>query len=192
MGISTFPNVASPIKSIQRGAAATSADITISAVNVNKTQVSSFPTSSGGQVIASANIPAMTGAIAATTTYLSGFTATFGFTGGNYTSQIQNYNASNANYTPGNFISTNARYGITNYNAPTVAGFNTATPNYANVAASGVNAITNIAATNLNFNTQALGAGSTALWSAAYGVFLVNSTTLTATGACRYEVVEHY
>ena len=192
MGISTFPNVASPIKSIQRGSAATGTDITISAVNVNKTQVSSFSTTSGGTVSVSGNVPALSGTVGATTTYLSGFTANFGFTGGNYSSQIQNYNASNANYNAGSIISTNARYGVSNYNTPPVSGYNTPTPNYVNVAASGVNATQNIAATTVNFSTTALGGGYTSLWAASYGAYLVNSTTITTTGACRYEVVEHY
>ena len=40
--------------------------------------------------------------------------------------------------------------------------------------------------------TRSLSGGSTALTSAEYGISLTNSTTLTATGACRWQVVEYY
>lgn len=39
--------------------------------------------------------------------------------------------------------------------------------------------------------TRSLSGGSTSLISASYGVTLTNSTTLTATGACRWEVIEY-
>ena len=192
MGISTFPNVASPIKTVQRGAASAAGNITISAVKPAKTTVNSFATSSAGQVGISGNLPAMTGTIAATTTYVTGFTANFGFTGGNYNVVIQNYNASNANYNAPGIASYNSRYQIYTYNAATLTGYNTATPNYVTQAAGGATSTLNVAATNLNFNTQSLGTGDTSLFAGQYGVYLVDATTLTATGACRYEVVEYY
>jgi hypothetical protein len=191
MGISTFPNVASPIKSIQRGSVVTSGAVTISSVKPAKTQVSSFSTGSQGQVGVSGNIPAMTGTVGATTTYISGFTANFGFTGGNYTITLQNYNASNANYSAPN-STYNVRYSITTYAAPAIATYNSPTPNYATTAAGGASSTLNVAATNLNFNTQALGVGDTNLFSGAFGAYLVDATTIYATGSCRYEVVEHY
>jgi hypothetical protein len=40
--------------------------------------------------------------------------------------------------------------------------------------------------------TRSLSGGSTSLTSAEYGVSLTNSTTLTATGACRWQVIEYY
>lgn len=39
--------------------------------------------------------------------------------------------------------------------------------------------------------TRSLSAGATSLASARYGVYLVNSTTITATGACNWEVIEY-
>ncbi len=39
--------------------------------------------------------------------------------------------------------------------------------------------------------TRSLSGGSTVLTSAEYGVTLTNSTTLTATGACRWQLVEY-
>ncbi len=40
--------------------------------------------------------------------------------------------------------------------------------------------------------TRSLSGGSTSLYSAEYGAYLTNSTTLTTTGACRWQVVEYY
>jgi len=40
--------------------------------------------------------------------------------------------------------------------------------------------------------TRSLSGGSTSLTSAEYGISITNSTTLTATGACRWQVVEYY
>jgi len=40
--------------------------------------------------------------------------------------------------------------------------------------------------------TRSLSGGSTSLYSAEYGVHLTNSTTLIATGACRWQVIEYY
>ena len=39
--------------------------------------------------------------------------------------------------------------------------------------------------------TRTLSGGTTALTSAEYGVTIANSTTLTATGACRWQVIEY-
>ena len=44
---------------------------------------------------------------------------------------------------------------------------------------------------NIAMNTTNLSGGSTNLTSAAFGVYLSNATTLEATGACRYEVIEY-
>ncbi len=40
--------------------------------------------------------------------------------------------------------------------------------------------------------TRTFAGGTTALTSKEFGVYLSNSTTLTATGACRWEVIEYY
>jgi len=39
--------------------------------------------------------------------------------------------------------------------------------------------------------TRSFSGGSTSLISSAYGAYIVNSTTITVTGACRWEVVEY-
>jgi hypothetical protein len=40
--------------------------------------------------------------------------------------------------------------------------------------------------------TRSLSGGSTSLTSAEYGISITNSTTLTASGACRWQLVEYY
>lgn len=50
MGSSIYPAIISPIKSLQRGSAATSGTITISQVNMSKTFVRSFSNGAGGTV----------------------------------------------------------------------------------------------------------------------------------------------
>ena len=40
--------------------------------------------------------------------------------------------------------------------------------------------------------TRSFSGGSTSITVQEYGVYITNSTTLTATGACRWEVVEYY
>lgn len=40
--------------------------------------------------------------------------------------------------------------------------------------------------------SRSLSGGSTSLYSAEYGAYLTNSTTITTTGSCRWEIVEYY
>ena len=134
MVISTFPAAgSSPIKSIQRGVAATSGNITISSVVTSKTQVTSFSTAASGTVSA-------TGALSAAT---------------------------------GNVIG--------------VANINTANNRYGDVAGRNMNTTTRA----ITLNATNLSGGSTNLTSAAFGVYLSDATTLVASGACRYEVIEY-
>jgi len=130
MGIATFPLTGgSGIKSIQRGTAAVAGNITINAVDVSKTVVNSFSTSSDGTVAARGTM---------------GGTSTF----------VNNYNSQG------------------NASRPTDGSGdaqNTRTINHAST----------------------LSGGTTDVTVAEYGVYLSNSTTLVATGPCRYEVIEY-
>jgi len=49
----------------------------------------------------------------------------------------------------------------------------------------------NTNAQNISLNTTNLSGGTNNLVSAVFGVHLINSTTITATGPCRYEVIEY-
>jgi len=205
MGISTFPNIVSPIKSIQRGTASAAGNITISAVNLSKTMVNSFSTSSDGTVAASGTIASFTGTAASSTIYVDGYSGSgVGFSAiapnpivtGNYNApNIASYNVSNASYnSPTQYFT---RYAAP-YNAPTLyyntpyaSSYNVPTPVYANnLPASSGNMTQNSQA--LNLSSTNISGGSNNLVSANYGVYLSNSTTLVATGPCRYEVVEYY
>jgi hypothetical protein len=180
MGIATFPagssGLSSAIKSIQRGVAASAGNITISSVDTTKTICNSFSTSSAGTVQATGTISATTGTVSATSTSGGGIAAT----------NRSVYGAQSSNSHGGHAVVVT---GGTRY-APTFG---------VNAAGSGTQAIaaTNLAAQNINsasLNTNAtnLSGGTTALTAAVYGIHLVNATTITATGPCRYEVVEYF
>jgi hypothetical protein len=168
MGIATFPaasgGLTSAIKSIQRGTAASAGNITISAVTVSKTICNSFSTGSAGTVAATGSINASNGTASAQST------ANFGLGNGGSSH-------------PGNGFQVVTGYRIQNryqevpnygYGIPTtVPGFN-------------------INAQNVALNATNLTGGSTSLTSAVYGIHLVNETTITATGPCRYEVIEYF
>lgn len=127
MGIATFPAAsASPIKSIQRGYAASAGAITISSVNTAKAFVRGFSDGSAGSAGA-------TGTDSGTLTPAGGGTVT----------------------------PTTGSVRVDASSFPTYSG------------------------------TRTFSAGSTNLTSSEFNVYLTNSTTLTATGACYWEVVEY-
>ena len=126
MGIAVFPAAGGGgIKLVQRGQATTSGNITITAVDVNKTFVRSFSTGSAGTV--------------ATDSVSNG---TLSPTGGAVAQKASgNYETSGGSY-------------------PTYSG------------------------------TRTLSGGTMDATTKQMGVFLVDSTTINANGACRWEVVE--
>jgi hypothetical protein len=127
MGLSVFPAAAGGgIKSVQRGSAGSSGNVTITAVDINKSFVNIFGTTSSGTVAA-------TGTVASHT------------------------------------FSTNSRPLVSGTNSPTMQN--------------GVDLSGTIAA-------AAISGGTTNLVAAVVQGFLANSTTLTVSGACRWEVVE--
>jgi hypothetical protein len=174
MGIATFPaaagGLASVVKSVQRGTASGAGNITITAVNVDKTQVLSFSTGSAGTVAATGTVNAANGTASAHST-----------SGASGSSSITLRSSGNANTTtaPGSNFTPNPRYG-----APMFAGNSVSASNNLNAM--------NVNAQNIGLNATNISGGSTSLTTAVYGVYLVNSTTLTATGPCRYEVVEYF
>ena len=50
----------------------------------------------------------------------------------------------------------------------------------------------NVGGVNVGLNTTSLTGGTTSLTAAQYGAVLTNSTTLTVSGPCTYQVVEYY
>jgi hypothetical protein len=124
MGSRIYPTISSPVKSIQRGTAASAGNITVSSVNVSKSFVTSFSTGSAGTVAGSGN------------------------TNGTYTPSGGSVGA------PGGSFNGSGSF-----------------PSYS--------------------GTRSLSGGSTSLASARYGAYLVNSTTVTVTGACSWQLVEY-
>ena len=175
MGIATFPassgGLTSAIRTIQRGVAATSGNITITSVDTTKTICNSFSTSSAGTVSATGTISAASGTASATSTSGAAISAT------NRTTWAATSRGSFPIIALGSF---NGRYGSPEANTTTQA-----------IAATNL-AAQNIGAQNINVNATNLSGGTTSLTTAVYGIHLVNATTITATGPCRYEVIEYF
>jgi hypothetical protein len=127
MALNFYPAAGgSPVKSIQRGTAASAGNITITAVDTAKTFVRSYSSGSAGSV---------------------------GVTGTSTGTLSPSVTAGNGE---GGSSGAGARGGWPSYSG-----------------------------------TRTLAAGATALTAAEFGVYLVDSTTITATGACNFEVVEY-
>jgi hypothetical protein len=127
MSISLFPETDSVIKLIQRGSVASAGNVTISSIDISKSFIRSFSTSSAGSVQVSGNE-----------------SGTLSPSGGSVSGPAGGGNA--------------------------VAGGGT----FANYS-----------------GTRSFSGGSTSVTAQEYGAYIVNSTTITATGACRWEVVEY-
>lgn len=56
MAINTYPAIASPVKSVQRGSAAGAGSVTLTSINIAKAMVNIFGTASSGTVSASFNM----------------------------------------------------------------------------------------------------------------------------------------
>jgi hypothetical protein len=141
MGLTTLPAASSGgIKLVQRGSAVSAGNVTITAVDINKSFVNVFGTASSGTVAATGTIGAMNGNIAGTA--------------------IGNLNGNTAR-------------GAWYYQGPRDS-----------------NAAANILATSFTGNSANISGGTNNLVSAVVQGFLANSTTLTVSGPCRWEVVE--
>lgn len=185
MGVASYPasggGLSSVVKSLQTGTASSAGTITISAVNTAKTFVTSVSTGSAGQVAASGSINAANGS----TSGIS-FSSAYG--------SIDNYMASpqplgNSYYGFFNIAAMSASGAYVYYNASRYSGYTNAT--YASVTQF-MNAM-NTNGANVGMNATSLTGGTTSgLYSASYGATLTNSTTLTVTGPCTYQVIEYY
>ena len=81
MAINTFPAVASPVKSVQRGSAAGAGTVTITAIDISKSMVNIQGTTSSGTVAASASIGGTMGsALTPSMTFNPGTIAAYGGT----------------------------------------------------------------------------------------------------------------
>jgi len=172
MGIATFPSTTSPIKSIQRGAAVSAGNITISAVVVAKTIVNSFSTAASGTVAATGTISAASGSTSGIST--SGPTGTTSTWGAFAATANETWRTMDDSYTY-----TFGRYGQFYAYGEITNG---------TVSLNGMN--TN--GMNVSLNSTSISGGSTNLVAAVNGAYLSDSTTLVVTGPCRYEVIEYF
>jgi hypothetical protein len=206
----------SSIKSIQRGTTASAGSITISAVTMSKTVCQSFPTSAGGTVGGTGTVPT------ATLTGTGGIDQPFGYATSTASRAVStnntNFTGSNAvgyyasprgyavfKFPAGSLIGRGGRYGNSAIYAP--AAF------YQTVAITGYNQVVGLinsgsagTAASINYSTSVVAAptqtitkpaqtitgGTTNIVAKEYGIYLSDSTTIVATGPCRYEVIEYY
>jgi hypothetical protein len=170
MGVQSFPTPASGgIKSVQRGSAASAGTVTITTVDITKSFVNVFGTTSSGTVAASGSINAVNASINAATGSASAATGT----------------NSNVQFLAGN-DSPQGQYAYIGSNQATMfGGFR--------IAAGTIN--TNAQNIAINSTTAALNAanisgGSNNLVAAVVQGYLSGPTSLVVSGACRWEVVE--
>jgi hypothetical protein len=184
MGVASCPasgggGLSSVVKSLQTGTASSSGTITISAVNTAKTFVYATSTGSAGTVAASGSINAANGS----TSGIS-FSSAYG--------SIDNYMAVASvgnQYSGFGTISALSANGSYSYFIGRYSGASAAS--YASVNQF-MNAM-NTNGANVSMNSTSLTGGTTSgLYSASYGATLTNSTTITVTGPCTYQVIEYY
>jgi hypothetical protein len=217
MGSTIYPRptgAVSSVKSVQRGTAASAGNITISSVDMSKTVCHSFPTGATGTASPSGTVPV------ATVTGTGGLTETFGYatstapkitgiTSGNF---VPGYSSGGQFYYVGQYYTNNVNGGQRSYyggrygntlqtqyiNArqvvqATVTSYNFHQPAYVNATNISYSTAVNAAPTQtITKPSQTVTGGTTNIVAKEYGVYLSNSTTIVATGPCRYEVVEYY
>jgi len=185
MGIAQIPAASSGlsavIKSLQRGSAASAGNITITSVDTTKTVVNSFSTGASGSVAATGVVNAVNGSTSGangSTSAQSGSGSLSIFMG---SSTVQGGNGVTTRV--GGNYSFLPRYG------ESFGPFAGASANQSfnvNAMNIGMNAM------NVAMNAANITGGSTNLTSAVNGAYLVNATTIYATGPCRYEVIEYF
>jgi hypothetical protein len=162
MAINTYPAIASPVKSIQRGSAGGAGTVTITAVDITKSMVNIQGTAASGTVAASGAINATSGNISAGSWSIAA-----------QTYQMQGFGQYNlSNLSQFTFRNTGSYNGITNSRMffPAMSATNNAV--------------------SYNANSTNLTGGTTNLVAAQVTGYLSGSTSLVVSAACRYEVVE--
>lgn len=169
MGIATYPAAAGGgIKSVQRGLASASGTVTITSVDISKSFVTIFGTTSSGTVAATGAINAASGSTSTSTQPVpAGYV----------------YDSTSGQWR----LITNNRLTTGNTGGGTTAFVNNDI-NMANTAI--VNVISTANAMNVSLNATNITGGTNNLVSAVIQGYLSNSTSLVVSGACRWEVVE--
>lgn len=173
MGLSVLNQPAAAgggIKSVQRGSAAGSGNVTITAVDITKSFVTVFGTTSSGTVAASAAVNGASVTLNSTT----------GTNSDAYMKQVDFNGGQSSNTTPFAWDKNAGSSGT--LNGP---------GNSKNTWVGGMAAYNfNVNAANGNTGSANLSGGTNNLVAAVVQGYLSNSTTLVVSGACRWEVVE--
>jgi hypothetical protein len=168
MGTSVFPapSAGGGIKSVQRGSAGSSGNVTITAVDISKSFVNVYGTSSSGTVAASGSV-----------------------TGNINSSNITGSSSFADSGVPG-FVSPAIFWPAGSTKNTTDVYQNTFSA--ANMGTWTINRTINssLANSSASIGSGSISGGSNNLVAAVVQGFLANSTTLTVSGACRWEVVE--
>ena len=208
MGVASYPasggGLSSVVKSMQTGTASSSGTITITAVNTAKAFVYSTSTGSAGTVAASGSINAANGST-------SGI-STSAMYGNLYAIDTQGNGSSTSNVNQQGTAGGNGPWipgGITGVNQPVtgtyvqyqyqyyyqryinISVYNPIIQYDGSISTFG-NAM-NTNGMNVGLNSTSLTGGTTSgLYAGQYGATLTNSTTITVTGPCSYQVIEYY
>jgi hypothetical protein len=165
MGIAVFPAAsAGGIKSVQRGSAGSAGNVTITAVDITKAFVNVFGTTSSGVVSAS-----------------------FGLS----TNQNNSHNFISSPYmgvSSGN--SSSNQMMLTNGGTSLGVGMGNYTGNFQGMSSTDAFRVLGSNVNGTSSVSHTVNAGSNNLVAAVVQGFLANGTTLTVSGACRWEVVE--
>ena len=167
MGISTFPASGGGVKLVQRGQAVSAGSITITAVDMAKTFVRSFSEGASGTVATNSTAAAPSASMGGTSGSTRAQSGTLDLLGTGY-----NNNSPIGKDTVSSGSLTNAAFWTM---SRTVS-----------LPAQSVS----LSAPSISIGSQALSGGTMDATTKQMGVYLSNSTTLVATGACRWEVVE--
>lgn len=168
MGISNLVTTAAgAVKSTQRGQAVAAGTVTITAVDVTKTIVQSLPNGSAGTAAISGTVGSAT---------LNG-----SITPGNFNANgAMNFSKSGGNLTG---MSNGSFSQLTPTGAP---------PSYSGSFNRAVSANTGSLSSSNRGTANISGGSTTNFYTADYGAVLTNSTTITISGPCFWQVVEYY
>ena len=165
MGISVFPTPsAGGIKTVQRGSAAGSGNVTITSVNIAKSFVTVYGTASSGTVSASFGL------------------STNQNNTQNFISHPWPRISTTSGFNDGVFYGNNGGNSLGISQGTMTAATNSDNSSLYRILGSNVNGTSTVSHT--------VNAGSNNLVAAVVQGFLANATTLTVSGACRWEVVE--
>lgn len=182
MGLVSFPTSTNIVKSIQRGVAVSAGDITISSIDTSKSYINSFSTGASGTV-------GITGSLNAS----SGSSSGASISAANIDHQAYaNNGGAGAGSTSSVYMTT-----VPTLQSPRYTSYYNYTAIYATLDGSNIYSMYGVGtkylnAQNIVSNAANATGGTDNLIVGVNGAYIKNSTTITVSGPCRYEVVEYY